>query len=81
AMSAFAMGVPFNAVNQVYQLGFPELAWGNDAYLPANCKRSVIGCSRVAFPVTQSALAKGSRPEVQPITNRRLKHRGSSWRF
>jgi hypothetical protein len=33
------MGVPFNAVNQVYQLGFPEFAWGNDAYLPGNIQR------------------------------------------
>ncbi len=39
AASAFNMGVPFNAVNQVYQLGFPELPWGNDAYLPTNLNK------------------------------------------
>jgi HK97 family phage portal protein len=39
ATSAFAMGVPFNAVNQVYQLGFPELPWGNDAYLATNLQK------------------------------------------
>jgi hypothetical protein len=39
AMNAFQMGVPFNAVNQVYQLGFPNFAWGNDAYLPTNVQK------------------------------------------
>jgi HK97 family phage portal protein len=39
ASNAFAMGVPFNAVNQVYQLGFPNFTWGNEAYVPANIQR------------------------------------------
>ncbi len=39
ASNAFAMGVPFNAVNRVYQLGFPNFPWGNDAYLPTNVQR------------------------------------------
>ena len=39
AASAFQMGVPLNAINQVYQLGFPELPWGNDAYLPTNIQK------------------------------------------
>ena len=39
ASNAFAMGVPFNAVNQVYQLGFPNFPWGNDAYLPTNVQK------------------------------------------
>ena len=39
ATTAFQMGVPFNAVNQVYQLGFPNFSWGNDAYLPTNVQK------------------------------------------
>ncbi|MDB6056412.1 MAG: Portal protein [Verrucomicrobiales bacterium] len=39
ATTAFQMGVPLNAINQVYQLGFPELPWGNDAYLPTNMQK------------------------------------------
>jgi HK97 family phage portal protein len=39
ARAAFEMGVPFNSVNQVYQLGFPNFAWGNDAYLPTNFQK------------------------------------------
>ncbi len=39
ATEAFNMGVPFNAVNQVYQLGFPNFPWGNEAYLPGNLQK------------------------------------------
>lgn len=39
ATDAFNMGIPLNAINQVYQLGFPELPWGNDAYLPTNVQK------------------------------------------
>lgn len=33
---AFAMGVTFNDLNRVYDLGFPEYPWGNQSYLPFN---------------------------------------------
>src|SRR6266446_5358793 len=36
ASKAFAMGVPFNDINQVYDLGFRKLAWGDRGYLPFN---------------------------------------------
>jgi HK97 family phage portal protein len=39
AASAWQMGVPLNAINQVYQLGFPNFSWGNDAYLPTNIQK------------------------------------------
>jgi len=35
AGKAFAMGVPFNDINQVYDLGFRALDWGYKGYLPA----------------------------------------------
>jgi hypothetical protein len=34
ATKVFAMGVPFNEINRTYDLGFPELAWGDKGYLP-----------------------------------------------
>lgn len=36
AGKAFALGVPFNDANRVYDLGFPEYPWGNVGYLPFN---------------------------------------------
>jgi HK97 family phage portal protein len=36
AEKAFAMGVPFNEINEVYDLGFGPLPWGDRGYLPAN---------------------------------------------
>lgn len=39
ATAAFQMGVPLNAINQAYQLGFPNFNWGNDAYLPTNVQK------------------------------------------
>ncbi len=32
----FGMGVSFNEINEVYDLGFSELPWGNVGYLPVN---------------------------------------------
>ncbi len=34
AVSFFGIGVPFNDVNEVLDLGFRELPWGNKGYLP-----------------------------------------------
>ena len=36
AVKAFAIGVPLNDVNQVYDLGFPEYPWGGKSFLPFN---------------------------------------------
>jgi hypothetical protein len=36
ARQAFAMGVPFNEINQVYDLGFESLPWGDKGYLAGN---------------------------------------------
>ena len=35
-VKAFGIGVPFNAVNAAYDLGFPKLPWGNKSFLPFN---------------------------------------------
>ena len=34
ATKVFSMGVPFNRINEVYDLGFAPLAWGDRGYLP-----------------------------------------------
>ncbi len=34
AVKVFSMGVPFNIANQVYDLGFPSLPWGDKGFLP-----------------------------------------------
>lgn len=34
AVKVFSMGVPFNMANQVYDLGFPDLPWGDKGFLP-----------------------------------------------
>ena len=38
AQKAFAMGVPFNDINQVYDLGFESLPWGDTGYLPGTLR-------------------------------------------
>jgi HK97 family phage portal protein len=34
ARAGFEMGVPFNELNENYDLGFPKLPWGNRGYVP-----------------------------------------------
>jgi HK97 family phage portal protein len=36
ARTGFDMGIPFNELNRVLDLGFRPLPWGNTGYLPAN---------------------------------------------
>jgi len=36
AKTGFDLGVPFNHLNRVLDLGFPSLPWGNTGYLPSN---------------------------------------------
>ncbi len=40
AKAGFDMGIPFNDLNQVLDLGFRPLPWGNDGYLPAKLRRA-----------------------------------------
>jgi HK97 family phage portal protein len=35
AKTGFDMGIPFNELNRVFDLGFKALPWGNNGYLPA----------------------------------------------
>jgi len=40
AAKAFSMGVPFNELNQVYDLGFAPMPWGNKGYIPATLREA-----------------------------------------
>jgi phage portal protein BeeE len=40
ASQAFAMGVPFNEINAVYDLGFRSLPWGDTGHLPAKLQEA-----------------------------------------
>src|SRR5207253_568040 len=35
-LAAFQMGIPFNELNRVLDLGFKPMPWGNTGYLPKN---------------------------------------------
>lgn len=40
AGKAFGLGAPFNDINRIYDLGFPDYAWGNKGYLPFNLQEA-----------------------------------------
>jgi HK97 family phage portal protein len=40
AKTGFDMGVPFNELNRVLDLGFKPLPWGNSGHLPANLQKT-----------------------------------------
>ena len=43
AQNAFAMGVPFNELNRVLDLGFKALPWGDKGYVAANLQEAGAG--------------------------------------
>jgi len=49
ATKVFAMGVPFNEINEVYDLGFTKLSWGDKGYLAFNLQEA--GSKPTATPV------------------------------
>jgi hypothetical protein len=36
AQTGFGMGIPFNELNRIFDLGFKRLPWGDIGYLPTN---------------------------------------------
>ncbi|HEX2971572.1 MAG TPA: phage portal protein [Tepidisphaeraceae bacterium] len=63
AKTGFDMGIPFNELNQVFDLGFKPLPWGNQGHLPANLQ--TIG---ELPPTSRSALhAPPSTPSVPDL--------------
>jgi HK97 family phage portal protein len=57
AAKAFSMGVPFNELNQVYDLGFESLPWGNRGYVPETLRQVGVKCE------TNNDSASASSPE------------------
>ncbi|MBU6408987.1 MAG: phage portal protein [Verrucomicrobia bacterium] len=47
ASRMFGMGVPFNEINKVYDLGFADLPWGNTGFLPETLQAA--GCAAAPF--------------------------------
>jgi hypothetical protein len=39
AKTGFELGVPFNELNRVLDLGFKPLPWGDEGYVAANLQR------------------------------------------
>ena len=39
AKTGFDMGIPFNELNRVLDLGFKSLPWGNDGYVPTTMQK------------------------------------------
>src|SRR5207248_3074309 len=39
AKTGFDMGIPFNELNRIFDLGFNALPWGDDGYLPAQLQK------------------------------------------
>src|SRR5258706_312927 len=41
------MGIPFNELNRVFDLGFKALPWGDDGYLPAQLQKLSPGTAAI----------------------------------
>ena len=83
ATKAFGMGVPFNEINAVYDLGFKALPWGDTGYLPANLQEAGTAPAGAgqpgpdepeqesANPIERALLflggVGGRRPALQPL--------------
>ena len=50
ARTGFEMGIPFNELNRVLDLGFRPLPWGNTGYLPGTLQRTDAQPSKPAAP-------------------------------
>ena len=37
--TGFDMGIPFNELNRVFDLGFKPLPWGDNGYLPSKLQK------------------------------------------
>jgi HK97 family phage portal protein len=60
AKTGFEMGVPFNELNRVLDLGFKPLPWGDAGYVPA-----------AMTPAAGSPKAEGPKPERSPKSEHR----------
>src|SRR6266568_5149733 len=68
ATKAFGMGVPFNEINAVYDLGFKALPWGDTGFLPANLQEAGTAPAGAGQPGPDGVQGSGFRRagEVAP---------------
>jgi len=71
AGKAFAMGVPFNMINRVYDLGFENLAWGDRGYLafnlqPADAEQEMPGEDDDGTEEAEGAEGAETKPDDNP---------------
>ena len=81
AARGFALGIPFNDLNQVLDLGFKPLPWGNIGYLPANlvpagraetparAAAQLVASPRLALPELGRQLLEVLRPDDGPVAD------------
>jgi phage portal protein BeeE len=74
ARSVFDMGVPFNELNRVLDLGFKKLPWGNRGYVAANLAEvgadASAGQRKMDDPSSTSCLQKNGKLEPPDLLNR-----------
>ena len=63
ASKVFALGVPLNDINRVYDLGFPEYAWGNMGMLPFNLAPAQAVVAGGEMPGEDEPVAAGNGTE------------------
>ena len=63
AAQVFAMGVPLNDINRVYDLGFPEYKWGKVGMLPMNLVSAEQAVEGPELPGEEEPEDGGQKPE------------------
>jgi len=67
ARTGFEMGIPFNELNRVLDLGFHPLPWGDSGYLPAKLQK--VGSARSVEPSPQAPGAIATLPDLPERAN------------
>ncbi|MEY2427786.1 MAG: hypothetical protein QOJ40_671, partial [Verrucomicrobiota bacterium] len=55
AQTGFNMGIPFNELNRILDLGFKPLPWGNDGYIPSQFQKLGTTSAAGVLPAKSSA--------------------------
>jgi hypothetical protein len=80
AKTGFDMGVPFNDLNRLLDLGLPELPWGNTGYLPSTLKSIGSSSSSPSSSSSNSASASLAGPSAagspRPLDGRGVRGEG-----
>jgi HK97 family phage portal protein len=66
AVKVFGLGVPFNEINEVYDLGFSDLPWGDKGYLPFSLQPA--DAVEEPMPAEGDLPGPGNKPEADDGT-------------